>query len=431
MIRVFNRGIIVGFLGYILIGISLVFAQVVISIVPLKYELNVDPGEVITKTATVRNTTDRSLIYDLEARSFVPNNVNGAPNWILSGETVPPPYDQYILTDWISFSTSSVVVPPHDQKVVPFTITVPSDAVPGTYYWGVIFRERNYVSGDVVSWAYVGVRWEGAVILIVKVTGEVVVSGEVENIKVYGGLYTPPPEETTVPTSSPDEEVVPPLPISGDNLTQEVNFEIEFKNEGNVHIKPKWKIEIIDENGQRLQDIGKEMIVNKQGVKVGEKIVDYIPINDEGGNVLPQSKRKFQAKWKGFLYRDPLGNIKYRAPWEYYTLQNIGGEYKYLYFWQTIKERQRDRKMHAIVSLVYTWADWQIYTYQTGFDFNVVYTEKYVALNDKVLRVLALLGLILWYILCRFWILPIFKRRKKKKDLEKQSKKRYFRVKKS
>ncbi len=411
-------------------GVAISFAQVVISIVPLKYELDVDPGDIITKTATVRNTTSRTLIYDLEARSFVPNNVNGAPNWIFSGETVPPPYDQYILTDWISFGTSSVVVPPNSQKIVPFTINVPANAVPGTYYWWVIFRERNYVSWDVTSGAYVGVRGEWAIILIVKVTWDVVISWWVEDIKVYGWLYKPPLEQEEVPVvSGNDEDIVPPLPISGDNnFTQEVNFEIDFKNEGNVHIKPKGKIEIIDENGQRLQDIGKEMIVNKQWVKIWEKIVDYIPINDEGGNVLPQSKRKFQAKWKWFLYRDPLGNIKYRAPGEYYTLQNIGWEYRYLYFWQTIKERQRDRKMHAVVSLVYTWADWKLYTYQTGFDFNVVYTEKYVALNDEVVWVLAVLSLILWYILCRFWILPLFRKRKKK-NLEKQSKKKYFKVK--
>lgn len=52
-----------------------------------------------------------------------------------------------------------------------------------------------------------------------------------------------------------------------------------------------------------IQAIGKESILNEYGATIGEKIVDYIPFNDEGGNVLPSSSRLFQSSWKGFPYQ--------------------------------------------------------------------------------------------------------------------------------
>ena len=421
---------------FILTGMWIALAQIVISIVPLKYEIEVDPGEVVSKTVSVRNTTDNTLVYDLLARSFVPNNVNGAPNWIFSGEEIPPQYAPYILTDWISFPQTEVVVPPHSQKEIPFTINVPQDATPGTYYWGVIFREKNYTDSTWAGGVHVGVRGEGAVVLIVRVSWEVVISWGVEDIKVYGGLYRPPQDdlisdeeqqavswvvESQLSGSLPSswEDIVPPPSISGDSFTDQINFEITFKNDGNVHIKPEGKIEIFDEDGQRLQSIGKEMVVNKQWVKVGERIVDYIPINDEWWSVLPKSKRIFKSQWKGFLYKDELGHIKYRAPGEYFTLQNMNGEPKYLYFWQTLRKRQVNKKMHAMLSLIYTWVDGNVYPYQTWLNFNIVYTEQYVATNPYIIWALIGLLLLLAYIICKFWILPLRKRRKKKKRVEK------------
>lgn len=52
-------------------------------------------------------------------------------------------------------------------------------------------------------------------------------------------------------------------------------------------MKPTGRVEIRDEDGNTLKSIGKESIKTPEGVYIGEKIVDYLPINDEDGNVLP------------------------------------------------------------------------------------------------------------------------------------------------
>lgn len=78
-----------------------------------------------------------------------------------------------------------------------------------------------------------------------------------------------------------------------------VKFSIPISNSGNVDIRPIGRIELYDE-GRLLKKIGKESIRSQEGLFLGEKIVDYLPINDEGGSVLPDGERKriYTVNWK-------------------------------------------------------------------------------------------------------------------------------------
>lgn len=77
-------------------------------------------------------------------------------------------------------------------------------------------------------------------------------------------------------------------------------FSTRIKNDGNVHVKPVGKIELVDESGELLKNVGKEAMVSPQGAFIGEKLVDYVPVNDGLGNVLPNSERRFESLWEGF-----------------------------------------------------------------------------------------------------------------------------------
>jgi len=59
----------------------------------------------------------------------------------------------------------------------------------------------------------------------------------------------------------------------------QVNLKIPVENNGNTHIKPTGKIYLYD-GDEQLKKIGKESILNENGAFMGEKIVDYIPVND-------------------------------------------------------------------------------------------------------------------------------------------------------
>ena len=101
------------------------------------------------------------------------------------------------------------------------------------------------------------------------------------------------------------------------------NISIPVDNRGTIHIKPTGKITIYDMDGTQLTRIGKEIIRNTNGVYMGERIVDHLPINTEDGNVLPNTSRTFTVNWQGFAYEytnlDGTRAIEYESPSEYYT----------------------------------------------------------------------------------------------------------------
>lgn len=87
---------------------------------------------------------------------------------------------------------------------------------------------------------------------------------------------------------APEEDMS--LTVPEDTTTQSGTsfvFKIPLTNSGTIHLKPVGSIEIIDENGQVIPSIGREVIRDPNGVVQGERIVDYLPINESAGNVLP------------------------------------------------------------------------------------------------------------------------------------------------
>jgi hypothetical protein len=136
------------------------------------------------------------------------------------------------------------------------------------------------------------------------------------------------------------------------NLT----MKIPVKNDGNTHIKPTGKIYLYDENGEQLTKIGKISVVNENGVYMGEKIVDYLPINDEGGNVLPGTERIFQTYWSGFAYNtiDTKGNsiIAFESPGTHYS-QLTETASQFIYPWERMSLRKAEKVLTAKVDISY------------------------------------------------------------------------------
>lgn len=71
-------------------------------------------------------------------------------------------------------------------------------------------------------------------------------------------------------------------------------------NKGTIHIVPTGKIKLYKKDGTQLLRIGKEIVKNQAGAIVGERVVDYLTINENEGNVLPGTNRVFTTEWLGF-----------------------------------------------------------------------------------------------------------------------------------
>lgn len=395
------------------------------------------------------------VVLPTSTSDFTARDGTGIPLFVRKSELVYP--DQQLST-WISLWSSSVTLNPGQEVTIPFTITVPSNATPGWHYGAVFFK--NPGSETSTSWN-IGINVDYGILILLTVSWETDTEAEIWNPSIhFGGTIknmshisqlpniseTPTPDAWYLGKDSngkdlyqiPDacklwdfsssrydgicmsldifwtkEDSYDPLLFENDF---EINFEIPIKNTGNTHLKPTGKIVLTDENGDVIQAIGKETISNEQGASIGDKIVDYLPINDEGGNVLPQSSRIFESNWKWFPYKsfDEKWNpiIEYWTPSEYYTNKNKE-KAGFLMPWERVSEVRQNKKIHADITLSYPDENGEAIEFNAAKDFEVQYIEQKVTLNPYVILALLLISTasaMLWFAL-RWWILVVRKRR--------------------
>lgn len=212
-------------------------------------------------------------------------------------------------------------------------------------------------------------------------------------------------------SSTQDDEItnIEP-PLFSDDFN--VNFSFPINNKGNTHIKPKGKITLKDENGKVIKAIGKETISNDRWAIIWEEIVDYIPINDQDGNVLPQTTRIFETNWEGFPFKtfDDEGNqvVNYWSPWEYYTAKNKE-DAGFLMFWERVSESRTYKTISAEIELIYLDENGEEIEFNTAKEFPVQYIEQKVTLNPYVILALLLLStawlMLLW--VWKWWLIAI------------------------
>lgn len=266
------RKVVSGLAVFALFGLILPSAMA-IGIRPLRNELNLDPGTSAEGEVMVVNEGEADIVAEAVVQVFTKNSETGAP--------IYPTEEDLAIEDvrsWIDISLDPVAVPAQSQVAVPYTVTVPADAVGGGRYATIAYQPVKDTGGGIA------VRVRAASLLYINVQGELILDGEVSRF----GL---------------------PEMLAGD---QPFIFEVTFQNNGNTHLKPKGWIAITDlDTGRKLTEIGEYADPETREVMV----VDALPVNQEsGGNVLPGSLRTYQAVWEKKLavgsYRADL-NLEY------------------------------------------------------------------------------------------------------------------------
>jgi len=434
------------------------YSAIDFTLTPIKYELELAPWESITLPASIRNNGTGSVTLPTAASDFQSNWVGWTPSLVRKSELVFP--DQELST-WITISSPSVTIPAWEEGSVTFTINVPVTATPGGHYWAVLFKNAGSewsTSGDIK------INVDYGILILVNVSGDVIVDVGIWDPSIsWGGTgrnrwddsaswtwWTNTEEENAEPedewwyigTNPEWEEIYEypdscPLwdftaskydgscfitPNSEDNTDTvdsnepplfndefEVLFQFPINNNWNTHIKPNGKVILKDENWNIIKAIWKEIIANEQGAIIWEKIVDYIPINDQWGNVLPKTQRVFESEWKGFPYKvfDDQGNpiVKYWSPSEYYTQKNKD-DAGFLMFWERVSENRTYKKITAEIEMVYYDEQGNPIEFSTAKEFPVQYIQQEVTLNPYVILALLLLwsGLIFTYFGTRWLI---------------------------
>lgn len=224
-----------------------------LTLTPGRFEIRGNPGETITEEMLLINEGAQVEAYYASFSNFEAQGESGSPAFVepKSG-----------LGTWITTPVSSVSLEPKQQKIVPFTITIPPDAEPGGHF-AVIFWGTSPAGGS----GQVSVGAKTGVLVLLSVNGDV---------KEEAGLLT--------------------FNTAGNQFfhnTLPVSLEYRFRNDGGDRIKPQGKITI--RNTVFLP-------------------AEYLDANPAEGNVLPNSTRKITVDWVKYKrdgdYVAPTGFFK-------------------------------------------------------------------------------------------------------------------------
>ncbi len=197
--------------------LTLVFANTAqaVSISPLTFQINVNPGDTIPNVVSVYNDSDASISVSMSAQDFTAAGENGQV--LLEGTTTSK---QFTLANWITLNPSTFTLAPRTSQTVGFTINTPTNAEPGGHYASIL------ASVSASSGSGVGIAQRVGSLLLVSVAGQAV-----ENLSV---------SQFSAPSFS---EYGP------DKMTA------LFTNNGTIHLQPRGFVTITDMFGRNVGQI--------------------------------------------------------------------------------------------------------------------------------------------------------------------------------
>ncbi|MCB9823027.1 hypothetical protein H6800_02025 [Candidatus Nomurabacteria bacterium] len=215
-----------------------------LEISPPLLKVDADPGQTVTATIKLRNITDSTLIASANINDFIAQGEEGLPKLLLD-ETADT--SSYGIKTWVN-NIEDLTIAPKEQQVVEVVMNVPANASPGGHY-GVI---RFSAAAPEVKDTGVSLSASIGSLVLVKVSGDIQESATVEQFGVSKNDKSGSFFESG------------PLTI----------FE-RIKNTGNVHFQPT----------------GTVTVKNFRGTEIAK-----LKVNQNGGNVLPDSVRKFEQE---------------------------------------------------------------------------------------------------------------------------------------
>lgn len=224
---------------------------------PLK-EVSINAGQSFSDVIKVSNPTNSTLNVAVSYQDFSSQSEDGTP-------TFSDLNSSYSLAKWIT-SDKTFTLNSGETKDFSYTISVPANAEPGGHY-GVVFFTPSLASGSATTTSGVTTIAKIGSLLMVTVPGTIVYEGEISSFSTNKNLYT-----------------------DSKNI---IDFTTRFANLGTNHVKPTGTI----------------TIKNLFGAQVANLIV-----NENQGNVLPQSIRKFTNEWSknyGFGWYKAQVNLTY------------------------------------------------------------------------------------------------------------------------
>lgn len=217
------------------------FARQGFTIFPAKLSLTVDKGQVYDGVISVTNAGDSRVLVITDVQDVLPTPGGSGFNYLPKAPGITS------LVEWIKINEKPFELNPDEKKDVSFSITVPSDASPGSRFAVLFFATGSSGGGQL------NVSARAGSVILLTVPGDVKQTGEVKNFILSKFIWNNSP----------------------------TGFKFDFLNTGTVYFEPKGLITITN--------------------MFGKKIVE-IPVS--GQVVLPTGMKSIGATWEkpGYLF---------------------------------------------------------------------------------------------------------------------------------
>jgi hypothetical protein len=202
---------------------------------PPVIELEAGRGDQLANTIKIKNDGDQAESYTLSVEAFQAAGEEGQPTFVSDASGA---------TSWVSFAFDTLTLQPGQSSTIPFTVQIPESAPAGGHYVAV-FAET--AAGETQSTG-VGISARLGSLVLINVEGNTIESARIAEF-------------------SSDKDTYSMLPV---------DFNVRVENNGNTHVKPFGEIVVrgfFGNEATRLQ------------------------VNADGGNVLPNSVRRFTTTW--------------------------------------------------------------------------------------------------------------------------------------
>ena len=237
-----------------------------LSVSPPTSSIDVGVGQKYVKKIGLDNISDLTRIVSVEVHNFAANGEDGEAR-LTQDES------SYSLKDWIKVSPSVATIKPREHQDFEVTITVPPNAPPGGHFGAVVFSPS---AGAATGGASLSVVSQVTSLILLRVPGDAKEAASIQSLTACTA------KDSTKTKCDKSTSVF---------RSNDLAFTTRVQNSGNVQVMPQGTI----------------TVRNMLGKKVAQ-----IPLT--GANVLPDSVRRFETKWKA---KHPFGQYKVTVDLKY------------------------------------------------------------------------------------------------------------------
>jgi hypothetical protein len=236
--------------------------RLTLSITPPLIKNNINPGQIWQGAIKLVNNNPAPITVYVEAVDFRGGEETGTVEFIQISKELQNASSSAYASTWMVIDTSPINIEPFASQELPFIVDVPETADPGGHYVALLAGTRPPELAE--SGSSIKVSSLLASLLLLNVSGDIKEKGNIREFSTSKSVYG----------------------------EANVQFNVRFSNQGNVHIQPQGSIKIINPYNEE-----------RGTVTINHK-TDF-------GNVLPGGTRRWEVDWKG--ERNLLEMGRYRA----------------------------------------------------------------------------------------------------------------------